>query len=80
MNTESDDATAQAILRYLAEQPTTMDTVDGITQWWEKGQRRHGSTSAIARALDGLLAKGLIEELDDEEPRRYRLKRHSPPS
>lgn len=78
-STESDEELATAILRYLAEHPQAMDTMDGIAQWWNIDHRWPGSTSAVVRVLDGLVQKGLVEKLGVEEPHRYSLNRRRTP-
>ncbi len=77
---EDDEAVAMAILSYLAEHPQAMDSAEGIAQWWTTRQSGRGSASTIARVLDGLVQRGLIEELGDCEHHRYGLKRRRSPS
>ncbi len=72
---ERDDEVAAAILRYLAEQPKAMDTADRITQWWDTTQRKPGSASPVARVLDSLVQRGLLEELGNGGERQYGLNR-----
>ena len=71
-----DEEIAEAILRYLAEHPQAMDTVEGIAQWWIMRQQMRVTTTRVTRVLCALTERGLLEELGDGEHRRYRLKPH----
>jgi DNA-binding IclR family transcriptional regulator len=71
----NDEEVAESILAYLAEHPQAMDTVEGIAQWWIMRQQVRANVTTLARVLQGLADKGLLEQLGDGEQRRYRLKR-----
>jgi Fe2+ or Zn2+ uptake regulation protein len=63
------------ILAYLRAHPAAADTVDGIVEWWLPRQRYETAKAAIQRALDSLVAEGVIDELvSDVGTRLYRLR------
>ncbi len=70
----NDEEVAESILAYLAEHPQAMDTVEGIAQWWIMRQQVRVNVTTLARVLQGLADKGLLEQIGDGEQRRYRLK------
>lgn len=51
------------ILRYLRAHPRAADTVDGIVEWWLPRQRRDEAAGRVQRALDKLVASGLLEKI-----------------
>ena len=71
----NDEAVAQAIVSYLAECPLAMDSPEGITRWWIARQQVRVSATTVTRVLRGLTEQGVLEELGEDEQRRYRLKR-----
>jgi DNA-binding IclR family transcriptional regulator len=70
----NDEEVAESILAYLAEHPQAMDSVEGIAQWWIMRQQVRVNVTTLARVLQGLADKGLLEQIGDGEQRRYRLK------
>ena len=50
----------EEILSYLCEHSDAADTVEGIIAWWLPRQRYEQSKEQIQKALDDLLAQGLI--------------------
>ena len=73
---DTDDQVADAILRYLAGAPDAMDTVEGGTEWWLMRQRVRDDVESVERALDALVARGVLETVGAGSQRRYRLARH----
>ena len=49
------------ILLYLHEHLNAGDTLEGIVEWWLPRQRYEQSKSQIQKALDGLVAQGLVK-------------------
>ena len=64
-----------AVMAYLAECPNAMDTKVGVTEWWVMRQQVRAQVEAVGRALDRLVADGVLEIVGTGEQRRYRLKR-----
>ncbi len=60
---------------YLAENPEAMDTLEGIAQWWIARQKVRVDVSRLARALDDLTGKGILERIGSGEDARFRLKK-----
>ena len=50
----------EEILTYLRAHKDAADTLDGIIAWWLPRQRYEQSKEQIQKALDDLLAQGLI--------------------
>jgi Fe2+ or Zn2+ uptake regulation protein len=61
-NDEADVARVRtAILDYLAQHASAADTQEGITHWWLPVDQRTTNRTVIERALDTLVADGLLE-------------------
>jgi DNA-binding MarR family transcriptional regulator len=58
---DTDGRIEQAILRYLAEHPQALDTIEGIQRWWLGPDLQSIDQATITRALDGLVADGRVE-------------------
>jgi Fe2+ or Zn2+ uptake regulation protein len=71
---DSDDDLAAAVLAYLSECPSAMETAEGVTEWWVMRQRVRAQVEAVARVLDSLVARGVLERVESGERPRYRLK------
>ena len=71
---------SSAILRYLAENPRVMDTLEGIAEWWIARQQIRVEVSTLVRVLNRLTERGLLEVTGTGEYARYSLKpqRHEP--
>ena len=52
--------TAREILAYLAEHEDAQDTLEGIVEWWLLEQKIKSRTAEVEKALDNLIANGLI--------------------
>lgn len=65
--------TCDAILGYLAEHPNASDTLEGIAAWWIQQDRIRLGVERVARALEWLRERGLVEERQEGGLRRYRL-------
>ena len=72
---DDDRELRNAVLGYLAECPNATDTSAAVTEWWLMRHHVRVQVEAVARALDGLVASGALEELGTGEQKRYRLKR-----
>lgn len=51
---------AREIWRYLARHPNAADSLEGIQRWWLIGQRDAEATTKVERALELLIAEGLV--------------------
>ena len=61
----------QEILMYLAKHPNGEDTLEGIVQGRLLEQRVEAEPAKVKRALDGLLAWGLLTSRRGTDGRRY---------
>ncbi len=68
-------ALAAEVVGYFESNPDAEDTLEGVAGWWV--ERRGGSLDAalLARVLDDLTTRGVLEEVGIRRPRRYRLRR-----
>jgi hypothetical protein len=64
-----------AVVAYLAECPHAADTKLGVTEWWLLRRLVRVEVEAVGRALDRLVADGVLESFGTGEERRYRLLR-----
>ena len=60
----------QEILVYLAKRPNGEDTLEGIVQWRLLEQRLEAEPAEVKRALDGLVAWGLLTNRRGTDGRR----------
>ena len=61
-------------MKYLAEHPKAMDTLEGIADWWVMRQQVRVDLDSLGRVLLLLTAQGLIDVDDEGDQARYRLK------
>jgi hypothetical protein len=64
---------AKEILRYLADHPGAADTVQGITQWWLHQTWAEVKTRDAQIALDLLVKKEWLTEIEIPSPKVYRI-------
>ena len=64
----------EMVLRYLAEHPEAMDTLEGIAEWWIMREQLRVDLQRLARVLDDLTAQGILEETGVGDGRVYRLR------
>jgi len=66
---------ASEILRYFLRNPRAADSLEGITRWRLLDERIYRTLEETARALDGLVGKGLLvtEESTGLAERLFRL-------
>jgi len=64
---------AQAVLEMLSEQ-TRPVTLEMIAAWWLARQKNQFDARSVTRAVEQLVARGVLEEIGDGRPRLYRLK------
>jgi hypothetical protein len=73
-----------AIAGYLARHPDAADTLQGIAEWWLPMQRIEAEVEQVTRAVELLVARGLLQGVGTGPSRRYRLPReydvHAPAS
>jgi hypothetical protein len=77
-----DDALVQElsaeIRAYLDAHPEAADTLDGIVQWWIVHQRFLRGVQAAGRALDELVAQGVLEKIRTADGRDIFRARRTP--
>jgi len=66
-------AVVEAILDYLARHPHASDTLEGIAEWWVLRREARLEVERVARALDWLTGRGVLEADGNGPGRRYRL-------
>lgn len=55
------DEIGEAILDYLAENPGSSDTIEGIVEWWLMEHHIRQETARVQRAVDRLVESGLLD-------------------
>lgn len=71
-----DDARVKAaVLAYLAECPNATDTRAAVAEWWLMREQVRTQIEAVTRALDALVAEGVLEVIGIGDEARYRMKR-----
>ena len=53
---------AEEILHYLQTHPGACDTLEGITAWWLLRHRIDISLAEVQRAVNQLVAEGIVKE------------------
>ena len=62
------------ILRYLEQNASAADTLDGILEWWLPKQSIYEQEEIVQRALDLLVKRGLLLSKESPDARKhYRL-------
>jgi len=69
----------KALLNYVREHPQAMDTAEGISAWWTKGERG-SDVETVRRVLDRLTDEGLLERLGEGRYSHYRLAKERRPN
>jgi hypothetical protein len=69
----ADAEVAEAILAYLREHPAAMDSREAIAEWWIMRRIVRVEVETVGRVLERLTAAGLLEGLDVNGQRHYRL-------
>lgn len=55
---------AKEIEYYLANHPHAADSIEGIVKWWLPQQRYVDAHDKIAKALEYLIAQGVVKKID----------------
>lgn len=73
MRVDQDLATVRRdILAFVLRNPRAQDTLEGIVEWWLLEQRIERETARIRRAVEELVADGLlVEKAGGAGPPRY---------
>jgi len=58
------------IQQYLHKHPNAADTVEGITKWWLARHRYEEATVVVRRALEYLIARGLVAQSTNADDQR----------
>ena len=61
-------------MKYLAEHPKAMDTLEGIAEWWVMRRQVRVDLDSLGRVLRLLTAQGLVDVDGEGDRARYRLK------
>ena len=64
----------KAILAYLHEHPSAMDTLEGIAEWWVVRQRIRRDLALLQTVLDRLVKEDILEEISTSASSLYRLR------
>jgi hypothetical protein len=64
---------AEDILNYFAEHPQAMDTLRGIAEWWLMRQQVRVVVERVARVLEQLVKRGVLEQIGTGAGAQYRL-------
>lgn len=65
---------AEAVLEYLKENPAAMDTLEGIAEWWIGRAQVRADVARLARVLEELESRGVLEKIGRGAASRYRLR------
>ena len=60
---------AEEIHLYLINHPNAADTLDGIARWWLTRQRYEEATTVVKKALENLIARGLVVQTTSAKDR-----------
>jgi len=74
-----EDATGQvadSIVEYLRHHPHAMDTAEGVAAWWLPESCRPANLRVTIRALERLVASGLVERIGPGDRAHYGLRKH----
>lgn len=55
---------AEEIKHYLEKHPQSVDTVDGVANWWLLRQRYEAAIEKVKKALDYLVRMGIVEKIE----------------
>ena len=77
-DTQRAQAVASAIKRYLEDHPHAADTIEGVAQWWLRSTHRDIPVAVVQQALDYLVSKGIIAEIETWGRKVYRSARQTP--
>jgi len=55
---------AKEIECYLASHPDAADSIDGIVKWWLPQQRYVNAHGKIVKALEYLIAQGVVKKIN----------------
>ncbi|HEX2078377.1 MAG TPA: hypothetical protein VHG08_11730 [Longimicrobium sp.] len=64
----------EELLAYLREHPRAMDSLEGIAEWWLPRHHIRVGVERIARALETLTRRGMLQEVEDGDRMLYRLR------
>jgi hypothetical protein len=53
---------SQIVLAYISEHQDAQDTLEGIVEWWLVEQEIYQQMATVKKALDDLVAQGLLLE------------------
>jgi Fe2+ or Zn2+ uptake regulation protein len=65
---------ARAVIGYLGHHPQAMDNVQGVAEWWVMRQQVKVEVETMARVLQQLVDRGLLEKVDSANGPFYRLR------
>lgn len=68
---------SEEIQRYLCNHPNAADSVEGITKWWLTRQRYEEATTVVKKALEILIARGVVAQSTNADDQRIYSKRRA---
>jgi len=72
---QAEVALAEAVREYLRRHPQSMDTVEGIAEWWIPSSTMQITAPVLRRVLDRLTQDGFLERVGFREHAHYRARR-----
>ncbi|HEX3436594.1 MAG TPA: hypothetical protein VHT24_07475 [Pseudacidobacterium sp.] len=66
---------AGAVMEYLSNHPRSMDTAEGIAEWWIPATNRPVNLAHLQCVLDHLTEQGVLERVGSGKHAHYRAKR-----
>jgi hypothetical protein len=70
----TDAELCDAIVGYLTRHPEAADTLDGIAAWWVPMQRIETEVAEVTKAVEVLIARGVLESVSVGAQQCYRLR------
>lgn len=71
-----DEATlAEAVTEYVKKHPQSMDTAEGIAEWWIPSGGNCVNLQALRRVLEKMTEQGILDRVGSGEYAHYRARR-----
>lgn len=72
---QGEKALAEAVKDYVKKHPQSMDTVEGIAEWWIPGAGKSVTLTRLRRVLERLADEGFLDRVGHGEYAHYRARR-----
>lgn len=66
---------ARVVMEYLGNYPQSMDTAEGIAEWWIPAADQPVNLARLQSVLDHLTEQGAVERVGSGKHAHYRAKR-----